>query len=75
MDEPAPDEEPGDEDEEQGADGQPMLPVEEQPETPPVQDSGETVVPGEDEPLGRGTHRGQFRPGPARGGVPRGGLL
>lgn len=51
IDEPAPDEEPGGEDEEQGSDGQPVLPVEEQPETPPVQDSGEVVVPGEDEPL------------------------
>ena len=51
IDEPAPDEEPGGEDEEQGSDGQPMLPVEEQPETPPVQDSGEAVVPEEDEPL------------------------
>lgn len=52
MDEPAPDAEPGDGDEEQGSDGQPALPVEEQPEPPPVQDSGEVVVPGEDEPLG-----------------------
>ena len=51
MDEPAPDEEPGGEDEEQGPDGQPALPVEGQPETPPVQDSGEAVVPEEDEPL------------------------
>ena len=49
--EPAPDEEPGGEDEEQGSDGQPALPVEEQPETPPVQDSGGAVVPREDEPL------------------------
>lgn len=34
MDEPAPDAEPGDGDEEQGSDGQPALPVEEQPGTP-----------------------------------------